>query len=109
LTADTDYYQTIISALMLFIDSSFYIIPTFFAFIGLSAGTVLFFVALGLFLFLVGVNTPVILYTLATILVFSSVWLAALFFLILLFAPLGLLVGSLFVLIPWIMWLTLDN
>jgi len=94
---------------MLFIDSSFYIIPAWFGFIGLSVGAVIGLFLLGLILFLVGINIPVILYALAAIVVIFASWLTALFLVILTFGPLGLFIAGLFILIPWLMWLTLPN
>ena len=94
---------------MLFVDSSFYIIPAWFGFIGLSVGTVIGFVLLGLGLFLFGINIPIILYAFAAIAVIFASWATAIFWVIVLFGPLILFIASLFLLIPWLMWLSLPN
>ena len=104
-----DYYQTIISGVMLFADSSWYIVPTWFLFIALSFGGVFVMAILVGILVLAGVNIPIIAYTVAAIFASISFVLAAVFALILVFAPLTLSVAGLFLLIPWIMWMSLPN
>jgi|TARA_B110001450_G_scaffold53516_1_gene50043 hypothetical protein len=56
---------------MLFLDSSFYIVPAFLLFIGSSVGAILAALLLAVILTVAGVSTPVILYALATIFVLS--------------------------------------
>ena len=104
LTADMDYYQTIGSALMLFLDSSFYIVPGFMIFVGSSVGVIVAAALLAVLLAIAGVSTPIILYALGTCLVLSWTGLAAIALLATTTAPLWVGAIGLFFLIPWIMW-----
>jgi hypothetical protein len=94
---------------MLFLDSSFYIVPTWFLFISLSVGTILGLAALVGILFLAGVSTPIILYMLASIFVISLTGFGVLFVLLLFSSPMVLGTAGLFILIPYIMWLSIPN
>ena len=60
-------------------------------------------------MFLVGVNLPVIGYTIASLLVINASAIAAFFLGIMTVSPLLVIVGSLFVVVPLIMWLELPN
>lgn len=89
---------------MLFLDSSFYIVPAFMLFIASSVGTIVAAALLASLLAVVGVSTPIILYTLGTCFVLSWTGLAAIALLATTTAPLWLGSIGLFFLIPWIMW-----
>ena len=89
---------------MLFLDSSFYIVPTWLLFIGVSVGGIAALAGLVGILFAAGVSTPVILYMLASVFVISLTGFGVLFVLLFFSSPMLLGTAGLFILIPWIMW-----
>ena len=94
---------------MLFLDSSFYLIPALFGFVSIMTFGFLFLVATAGLLFLLGVNVPVILFAMASIVVGSAALLLALFISTIFFGPALLFTGVMFIFIPWVMWLSLPN
>ena len=109
LAGNNEYYQTLISAIMLFVDSQFYILPALFGFIALWVSFFMFLATIAGIMFLVGVNLPIIGYTLLTILILSASTIAAFFWSLVFFGPFLLFIGSLLIVVPLIMWLSLDN
>lgn len=94
---------------MLFLDSSFYIVPAWFLFVGTSVGAIAGLAALVGILFLAGASTPVILYMLASLFVISLTGFGVLFTLFVFASPMLLTSAGLFILIPWIMWYYVPN
>lgn len=104
LNDDNDFYLTVISAAMLFVDSSYYLGLGLLGFVTLFGGSILALGLFGLFLWLVGVSLPIILYTVASLMIAWS-FAAMAFFLLLVFgSPFILGTAGLFILVPWIMW-----
>ena len=58
---------------------------------------------------MIGVNLPIIIYSLLTILIISVAGIAALFWMTVFFLPWLLIVALMFIFIPWVMWLSLPN